>query len=105
MNCHGKATQTSKLQAYIDQGLTREEIIEAFVAEYGSQDILARPIDRGFNRLAWLFPYLAAMVALGGIGFTARRWSSRQTVSESPSAPSVDPALDARLDDELRDLD
>jgi hypothetical protein len=42
-------------------------------------------------------------VALVGIVLTARRWSHR----DAPSTPDagVDPALDARLDDELRNLD
>ena len=25
--------------------------------KYGSQEVLAAPIDKGFNRLAWLLPY------------------------------------------------
>ncbi len=33
----------------------------AFVAEYGGQDVLAAPIDRGFNRLAWIVPYAVGL--------------------------------------------
>jgi hypothetical protein len=42
-------------------------------------------------------------VALLGVGVTARRWSRSQPAS--PAAPAIDPELDARLEDELRDLD
>ena len=68
------------------------------------QDILASPIDRGFNRLAWLLPYATAAAALVAIVFTARRWS-RPAVHAVAGDPGMDSALSARLDDELRDLD
>ena len=66
--------------------------------------MLAAPVDRGFNRLAWLFPYLAAGVALIGIVATTRRWS-RQGAPAPVGDAGLDPALSARLDDELRNLD
>ncbi len=70
---------------------------------YGSQEPLAEPIDEGFNRLAWLAPYLAGLLGLGLLGLTARRWTS--SPKAATVAPTLDPALDQRLDDELRDLD
>ena len=79
-------------------------VLAAFVQEFGGQDVLARPIDRGFNRLAWLVPYLVAAAALIGLGVTARRWS-RRTTAVAGDAGLLDPALNARLDDELKDLD
>ena len=66
--------------------------------------MLAAPIDQGFNRLAWLFPYLAAAAALIGIVVSARRWS-RQAAPAPTGDAGLDPALNARLDDELRNLD
>jgi cytochrome c-type biogenesis protein CcmF len=105
MNCHGKSAQLAKLHGLIEKGLDRDMILASFVTDFGSEDILARPRDRGFNRLIWLFPYLAAVGALVGVAYTARRWA-HPTTSPAPSADTnIDPALDARLDDELRDLD
>jgi cytochrome c-type biogenesis protein CcmF len=103
-NCHGDVAQTAKLKGMIDKGMTREEIVAAFVRDFGSEDILMAPPDHGFNRLAWLFPYLVAAVALAGILFTARRWSRPATHALAGDA-GIDPAMNARLDDELRDLD
>jgi hypothetical protein len=51
-----------------------------------------------------LFPYLVAALALVGIVVTTRRWSRRAAPAVAGNA-SVDPALSARLDDELRNLD
>jgi cytochrome c-type biogenesis protein CcmF len=104
MNCHGKAAQTAKLKKLISEGKSREEIIAAFVKDYGGQDILSRPIDRGFNRLIWLAPYLIAIAALFAIVYTARRWARPATHAIAGDA-GLDPSVNARLDDELRNLD
>ena len=103
-NCHGHTAQTARIQQYLGEGRDYEAIRAAFVQEFGSQAVLARPYDRGFNRLAWLFPYVAGVLALVGIVVTARRWSHRPAPAAG-DAGAVDPALDARLDDELRNLD
>ena len=41
------------------------------------QVALAAPLDRGFNRLAWLFPYSVAALAAGGLGYGAYRMAKR----------------------------
>jgi cytochrome c-type biogenesis protein CcmF len=107
MNCHGKSAQLSKLHGLVEKGLDRDAILATFVADFGSEDILARPRDRGFNRLVWLFPYLAAAGALAGVLYTARRWSRPAAAAAGGATVDspVDPDLDARLDDELRNLD
>ena len=43
-----------EIRQLLDQGKTREEVIQYFIKKYGSQIALASPIDKGFNRLAWL---------------------------------------------------
>ena len=86
--------------------MDRDQVLAAFARDYGTQAILARPIDKGFNRLAWLVPVsrrrrrapVAAVVI-------ARRWSRRAGRRRQPAAPQDDAALRTRLDDELRDLD
>ena len=52
-----------ELAALIDQGKTHDEIIQWFIAKYGGQEMLGAPLDKGFNRLAWLFPYLVGAPA------------------------------------------
>jgi cytochrome c-type biogenesis protein CcmF len=104
MNCHGRDGQQAKIAAHIASGKDHDQVIDAFVAEFG-QEILMSPIDRGFNRLAWLFPYLVGAGGAVAIGTVAIRWSRRQPVSPAEAPPADDPALDERLDDELRNLD
>ena len=103
-NCQGHATQTAKLRQFLAEGKDHDAVIAAFIRDFGSEAVLAAPVDRGFNRLAWLLPYVAALAALVAIVATARRWSSR-TAAVAGGDASLDPALSARLDDELRNLD
>jgi cytochrome c-type biogenesis protein CcmF len=94
-----------ELRAQIEQGRTHDEIISHFIALYGGQHFLRVPIDQGFNRLAWLIPYLVGATGLVVVGVTARRWSRQpDSVESEPPAPK-DPDLEERLDDELRNLD
>jgi cytochrome c-type biogenesis protein CcmH/NrfF len=103
--CHGHTAQLARLQALINEGKGHDDILAAFVAEHG-QAVLAVPTNSGFNSLAWLLPYGLALMGLVGVAATARRWSSRPAIAGVGAlGPTVDPALDARLDDELRDLD
>jgi cytochrome c-type biogenesis protein CcmF len=104
-NCGHYDTQAARLVQYLDQGMDRDAVRAAFVKEFGGQDVLAAPLDRGFNRLAWLFPYLLAITGLTAVVLTARRWSRPSAAQPGGLAVDLDPSLNARLDDELRDLD
>jgi cytochrome c-type biogenesis protein CcmF len=107
-NCHGLEPQREKLKAYVDRGMTREQVLAAFAADYGTQAVLARPIDKGFNRLAWFVPYAVGVLSALGAVVIARRWSRRDRRAEAESvdlAAPQDAELSRRLDHELRDLD
>ena len=103
--CHGLQELNKKLDAYFAKNMNREEILAALVVDHGGQDILLAPINEGFNRLAWLLPYLVGASGAIAIAVAAMRWSRRHDTAV-PAGPAVtDPELRARLDDELRDLD
>ena len=107
-SCHGLKEQREKLEKYIDAGMNRDQIRAAFVKDHGGQDVLAAPIDEGFNKLAWALPYVAGATGAMLVGLVAFRWTRRREdpASEAPGAPvPAEDALRARLDDELRDLD
>ena len=96
----------AELAALIDQGKSHDQIVASFVQTYGSQEMLGAPIDKGFNRLAWILPLTFGGGAAAIVGFVAVRWSRRHGdgLPESPvTAPETE--LDERLDDELRNLD
>jgi cytochrome c-type biogenesis protein CcmF len=105
--CSKAGEMREELAALVAKGLTHDQIIEYYVGKYGSQEVLASPIDKGFNRLAWLLPYLAGAVGVVTVGGLAVRWS-RHAPADHAARARVQPApadLESRLDDELRDLD
>lgn len=106
--CPVAARMRERLAELVAEGRSRDEIIAIFVREEGGQHVLGAPIDEGFNRLAWAFPYAAGAAGVVLIGALAVRWSRRRLDTEHVAAPAAvldRPDLQDRLDDELRDLD
>jgi cytochrome c-type biogenesis protein CcmH len=91
----------------LSSGLTEEQILEAYVAEYGER-ILASPRARGFNILAYVLPGAFAILGVGVLILALRRFmaSGRAAVAAVPlgDAPVSD-AYAARIERELRDED
>ena len=106
-NC-GHATQDRiEIRQLLNQGQTRDQIIDYFIRKYGGQVALAAPLDRGFNRLAWLLPYSLGTLGAIGLGYGAYRLARRpaHALSGSSDPPVSDTELSDKLDDELRNLD
>jgi len=83
----------------IAAGDTKGEIEDRLVADYGDS-ILAAPPRHGFGLLAWWLPIGGIVVAAVVVGLGAWRWSRAR--EPAPRAVQLDPALERRLDDELR---
>jgi cytochrome c-type biogenesis protein CcmF len=104
--CSVAAGQREEIARLVAEGKTFDEVVTYFVAKYGSQEVLAAPIDEGFNRLAWALPYLAGFAGIVIVGGVALRWTRRSAGADAPeSLPRADAALESKLDDALRDLD
>jgi cytochrome c-type biogenesis protein CcmF len=103
--CGTSHQMRGELAAMIDSGMNdKDKIIQAFIAKYGTEEMLGAPVDRGFSRLAWLFPYLVGATSAIAVGFAAVKWTRKHDDPAAASAP-IDSALEQRIDDELRDLD
>ena len=46
-----------ELAGLVTQGKNRDQVYQYLIHQWGSQEPLASPIDKGFNRLAWAVPY------------------------------------------------
>ncbi len=104
-SCHGLQELNPKLDKLLAQGLNRQQVRAALVAEAGGEHVLTAPIDQGFNRLAWLLPYAVGVTGAVAAAFAAFRWSRAESTDRQAAANQDDPDLGSRLDDELRDLD
>jgi len=86
----------------IAAGDTKSQIKNQLVAEYGDA-ILAAPEHKGLGLLAWWLPIAGIIAAAVIVGAGAWRWSRRR--EPLLPGPPLDPALEARLNDELRRFD
>jgi cytochrome c-type biogenesis protein CcmH len=93
------------IRARIADGMSKEEIKTALVAEYGP-DVLAEPDPEGFDLAAWLVPGALIALAALGVAVLARRWR-RRSGGDPPAAtgPELEPGDARRLDQELRAFD
>ena len=95
----------AQLRAQIEKGTNHDETIKALAIVYGGHHFLTAPIDKGFNRVAWLFPYALAATGITVIGFATAKWTRKPQSEASPENAPADAGLDERIDDELRNLD
>lgn len=120
--CGGKVVATcgcgeaEKIEADIarrlEQGKTKEQILAAYVAQYGEQ-VLAAPTKTGFNLTAWLMPIAAVLIGGFIVRTTVVRWrktrrdveSLQQDVPASSASSGLDAAHRDRIMRELKELE
>jgi cytochrome c-type biogenesis protein CcmH len=84
----------------IAQGLTKEQIKDRLVAEYGDE-VLATPSDSGFDLAAWLVPGAAIVIAAVAIAIGLRRWRRKGDEDGAGPEASVSDADSKRIDEDL----
>ena len=95
------------IRELIAQGLTKEEIKDRLVAEFGSE-VLATPDNSGFDLAAWLVPGAAILAALWAIVVGLRRWrkaGAGEGGGGSGSGGSAEPPAEAIDDEDSKRLD
>ena len=105
--CSPGMQRRHQIQLLIDGGVSRDEIIEREVAKYGVRALRVPP-NRGFNRLAWLLPFAAILLSLGGLVVIAtrlKRRNSRPSQKTDVTKAALTTAEEDRLEDELDALD
>lgn len=94
-----------RIRVFIEErrqaGWSKEEVKEALVEDFGP-GVLAAPPAEGVGLVAWGVPLAALGVGLLAVVGVGVAW--RRRAREVPVEATADPALDARIDDELRRL-
>ena len=90
------------IRRLVDQGLTKDEIKDRLVAEYG-EEVLAIPDDEGFDLLAWLIPGVGIAVALAAIALVISR--RRRIGSLETTPPELDSGDLTKLDRDMSSYD
>lgn len=91
------------IQTLVDRGLTKDEIKDRLVAEYGA-NVLAMPDDDGVGLAAYLVPVAVVLALLGVVAVLIPRWRRRGPQPSSAAddeAPIGSDEEIGRLDDEL----
>ena len=93
----------------LEQGGTREEILQFFVERYG-EAVLAEPIKSGFNLIVWVTPILAIFV----IGIVLWKFAKRHVkkgeilsagLQSAPQDDNTDEKYREQLEKELKAFD
>jgi len=100
LHCHFSDPARQKLLSMVNAGASDADILDAFVKEYGQQ-ILLNPPSEGFNLLGWLMPFIAIAGGLALVWVIIKRFRRPLAVI----GPEPDPAMMARIEKDLDNLD
>jgi cytochrome c-type biogenesis protein CcmH/NrfF len=87
----------NELMAGLQRGDSDDLVLQAFVQKYGPT-ALAAPTTTGFNRVAWIMPFVALTGGLLLVVVIVKSWNARRAAA----VVAVGPAMGARERDELR---
>lgn len=79
VGCTYSDRMRAELVAAVDRGDNDDLTLQSFVQKYGPP-VLAAPTKAGFDRVAWIAPYLALVLGLALVVFVIRAWRSRPLV-------------------------
>jgi len=105
VGCQYSTRMRTELAAALERGDNDDLTLQAMVQNYGPT-VIAAPTSSGFNRIAWIMPYLTLVLGLALAIFVVRNWNRRAApagaVNAATDAPELNPFLDqARKDTEL----
>jgi cytochrome c-type biogenesis protein CcmH/NrfF len=76
---------------HIAKGETDEQILQAFVQEYGSI-VYVEPPKHGFGLVAWIMPVFYTLLGVGLVVFVMKKW--RKQAIAAPATPHAQAAID-----------
>lgn len=94
VSCPLSPGMRNEISAGIARGDSDDLVLQAFVQKYGPTVLLAPPTT-GFNRTAWVMPYLVLVLGVATVVLIVRSWKNRPLVLP---ADAVAPAKGAELD-------
>jgi len=91
VGCQYSTRMRGELAAAIERGDNDDLALQAMVQSYGPT-VVAAPANKGFDRVAWIMPYLALVLGLGVVTMVVRAWKLRPAPAAPGNAPSASPA-------------
>jgi cytochrome c-type biogenesis protein CcmH/NrfF len=76
VGCQYSDNMRAELMAAVDRGDNDGLALQSFVQKYGTT-VLAAPTKTGFDRVAWITPFVALIVGLSTVVMVVRAWRGR----------------------------
>lgn len=105
VGCRYSDRMRGELMASLERGDSDDLTLQSFVQKYGTT-VIAAPTNTGFNRVAWIMPYLALVLGITTVVLIVRAWRLRPLVLPDSSVPPVSgEELDRFRDQARKDTD
>jgi cytochrome c-type biogenesis protein CcmH/NrfF len=105
VGCRYSDRMRDELAAALDRADSDDLVLQSFVQKYGPTVLLA-PTTTGFNRLAWVMPYLALVLGLTTVILIVRTWRMRPLAMPAGGvAPVSGPEFERFRDQARRDTE
>lgn len=88
VGCPYSDRMRNELAANVERGDSDDLVLQAFVQKYGPTVLLA-PTTTGFNRVAWIVPYLVLGLGLMTAVMVVRTWKSRPLLAHEDAVKPV----------------
>ena len=103
VGCTYSDRMRGELAANLERGDSDDLTLQAFVQKYGPTVLIA-PTSTGFNRVAWIMPYLALTLGIATVVLIVRAWKNRPVpVSPGRVAPVTGGELERFREQARRD--
>ena len=79
VGCAYSDRMRGELASYVDRGDSDDLTLQALVQKYGPTVLIA-PTTTGFNRVAWVMPYLVLVLGLTTVVLIVRTWRTRPQI-------------------------
>lgn len=88
VGCAYSERMRAELIAAVDRGDNDDLTLQGFVQKYGTT-VMAAPTKTGFNRVAWIMPYLVLVLGIVMVTLIVRAWRSRPLVLPAGAVAAV----------------
>lgn len=83
VGCSYSTHMRNELTAAVTRGESDNGVLQWFIQTYGTT-VLSVPTNTGFNRIAWIIPYLALVLGISLVVFIVWFWKKRAPAVEVP---------------------
>ncbi len=94
VGCPDSDMMRNELMAAVNRGDSDSLVQQAFVQKYGPT-VLAAPTSTGFDRTAWIMPFVALLAGCAALVYVVRSWRNRPAPALADGiTPTHGPELD-----------